>query len=162
MADIEKALDEKSYPDPVNLLPPEYLDFIDIFSREETDKLSPHRPNNHKIDLQPGTEPGYGPIYPISQDELKILKKYLNDNLAKGFIRSSSSPAASPILFAKKPGGGLRLCVDYKALNAITIKNRYPLFLVQETLSRIYKVVVYITLNIIIAFNKLRIAKGEE
>lgn len=101
-------------------------------------------------------------MYPMSQDELRVLKKYLDDNLAKGFIRPSSSPAASPVLFARKPGGGLRLCVDYRALNAITIKNRYPLPLIQETLSRICQAKVYNTLDIIAAFNKIRMAGGEE
>ena len=57
------------------------------------------------------------------QNELEVLKKYLDDNLRKGFISSSSSSVASPILFVKKPGGGLRLCVDYWALNALTTKN---------------------------------------
>ena len=66
----------------------------------------------------------------MSQNELKVLRKYLDDNLAKGFIRVSSSPAASPVIFVKKPGGGLRFCVDYRALNALTIKNRYPIPLI--------------------------------
>ncbi|KAM4067234.1 hypothetical protein HRG_012215 [Hirsutella rhossiliensis] len=71
----------------------------------------------------------------MSEDELVVLRKFLQENLDKGFIRASTSLAASPVLFAKKPGGGLRFCVDYRGLNAITIKNRYPLPLIQETLS---------------------------
>jgi hypothetical protein len=75
----------------------------------------------------------------MSEDELRVLRKFLKENLEKGFIRTSTSPAASPVLFAKKPGGGLRFCVDYRGLNAITIKNRYLLPLIQETLSRLSK-----------------------
>ena len=63
----------------------------------------------------------------MSRDKLLVLKKFLEENLKKGFIRPSTSPCASPVLFARKPGGGLRFCVDYRALNAITVKNRYPL-----------------------------------
>ena len=73
----------------------------------------------------------------MSLGELKVLRKYLHDNLSKGFIRASSSPAASPVIFVKKPGGGLRFCVDYRALNAISVKNRYPIPLIQETLNRL-------------------------
>ncbi|KAG0161061.1 hypothetical protein PDIDSM_8594 [Penicillium digitatum] len=61
----------------------------------------------------------------MSRNELEVLKDWIEDNLRKGFIRPSSSPAASPVLFVKKPGGGLRFCVDYRALNAITVKDRY-------------------------------------
>ena len=73
----------------------------------------------------------------MSRDKLLVLKKYLEENLRKGFIPASTSSAASPVLFARKPGGGLRFCVDYRKLNAITIKDRYPILLVQETLNRL-------------------------
>ena len=91
-----------------------------------------------------------------------MLKKYLDDNLVKGFIRLSKSSAASPVLFVRKPDDDFRLCVDYRALNVIIIKNRYSLSLIQETLARIYKIKKFITLDIIAAFNKLRIAKSEK
>ena len=57
------------------------------------------------------------------KDELLVVKKYINEHLNKGFIRPSMSPTAAPILLAKKPGGGIRFCVNYRGLNAITIKN---------------------------------------
>lgn len=98
----------------------------------------------------------------MSLDELRVLRKFLDDNLAKGFIRPSSSPAASPVLFAKKPGGGLRFCVDYRALNALTIKNRYPLPLLRETLARLSKAKYYTKLDVIGAFNRIRMAEGDE
>lgn len=98
----------------------------------------------------------------MSQDELKYLKKYLEEHLDKGFIRASFSPAASPVLFARKPGGGLQFCVDYRQLNAMTIKNQYPLPLIKETLERICKAKIYSKINIIAAFNYLRMQQGEE
>ena len=67
--------------------------------------------------------------------ELRVLKEYLINKLRKGYIRLSTSPAAALVLFAKKPRGGLRFYIDYRALNAIAIKNRYPLPLIQETLA---------------------------
>ena len=75
----------------------------------------------------------------MSRDELLVLRKTLNELLDKGFIRVSNSPAAAPVLFVKKPGGGLRFCCDYRALNRLTRKDRYPLLLIQETLNRISK-----------------------
>ena len=160
--DIEKALANKPAVDPATILPPEYHEFLDVFSREASDTLPEHRPYDHKIQLESGKTPGFGPLYGMSQDELRVLKKYLEDNLTKGFIRASSSPAASPVLFVRKPGGGLRFCVDYRGLNAITVKNRYPLPLIRETLDRLAKVKFFIKLDIIAAFNKLRMAAGEE
>lgn len=71
-------------------------------------------------------EAPWGPLYNMSRDELLVIRKTLNDPLDKGFIRVSSSPAAAPILFVKKPGGGLRFCCDYRALNRLTRKDRYP------------------------------------
>ena len=162
MADIDKALAIKEHTDPATKVPTEYHDLLHVFSRREADKLAPRRPYDHKIILKDGKEHGFGPLYGMSQNELKVLRKYLDDHLAKGFIRASSSPVASPVIFVKKPGGGLRFCVDYRALNALTVKNRYPIPLIQETLTRLSKAKYYTKLDIIAAFNKLRIAKGDE
>lgn len=80
----------------------------------------------------------------------------------KGFIRRSDSLASSLVLFVKKPSGGLRFYVDYRGLNVVTVKNRYPLLLIKETLERVSRAKIFTKLDIIAAFNKLRIAKGEE
>jgi hypothetical protein len=98
----------------------------------------------------------------MSLDELKVLRKYLNNNLAKEFIRPSSFPAAAPILFVRKPGKDLRLCVNYRGLNAITIKNRYPLPLVKETLNLICGAVIFTKLDVVAAFHNLRMKLGKE
>ena len=132
LADVEKALEEKKYTDLRTKLLPEYHEFLDVFSRKEADRLPPHRLYDHRIELLPGKEEGhgFGPLYGMSRGELLVLKKYLEENLSKGFIRASRSPVASPIIFVKKPGGGLRFCVDYRKLNEITVKNRYPIPLI--------------------------------
>jgi hypothetical protein len=80
----------------------------------------------------------------------------------KGFIRVSSSPAAAQVLFAKIPGGGLRMCIDYHALNAITNKDRYSLSLIHETLNNICKAKWYTKLNVIAAFHKICIQEVDE
>ena len=73
----------------------------------------------------------------MNQHELKALREYLDKELSKGFIRVSKSPVSAPVLFVKKPNGDLRFCIDYRGLNAITIKNRYSLPLIGETLSQL-------------------------
>ncbi len=98
----------------------------------------------------------------MSREELLLLRKTLTEYLDKNFIRASNSPAAAPILFAKKPGGGLRFCVDYRALNAITQKDRYPLPLIRETLRSISRAKWLTKLDITAAFHKIRIAEGDE
>jgi len=162
MRDIDKALKITPSVDPVTLLSPEYHDFLDVFSRELADTLSERRPYDHKIQLQESKTSIFGPLYDMSQDELRVLKKYLKDNLVKGFIQASSSPATSSILFVKKPSEELRFCVDYRSLNAMTVKNRYSLPLIRETLDRLTKIKYYIKLDIIAAFNKLRMTYEDE
>ena len=83
--------------------------------------------------------PPFGPTYPLSESELRVLRKYLDEMLASGKIVRSTSPAVAPILFVPKPDGTLRLCIDYRGLNKITIKNRYPLPLMNELRDRLGK-----------------------
>ena len=101
-------------------------------------------------------------MYLMSEAELRALKQYLEENLSKGFIRASKSSGASPVLFAKKSDGSLRFCVDYRALNEITKKNRYPLPLIDETLNRLHKAKYYTRLDLCWAFNLIRIPSGDE
>jgi RNase H-like domain found in reverse transcriptase/Reverse transcriptase (RNA-dependent DNA polymerase)/Integrase zinc binding domain len=168
MADIEKSLKIKKYSDPRGKLLPIYQKFATtLFSRTESDRLPPHRPGiDHKIELEKkdGKDPEIpsGPLYSMSREMLLVLRKTLTELLEKGFIRVSNSPAAAPILFVKKPGGGLRFCVDYRALNAISRKDRYPLPLIRETLSQISRAKWFTKLDVIAAFNKIRIAPGHE
>ena len=116
------------------LLPKEYHDFVPLFKKAVTDVLPPHRQYDYKITLKEGFTPPFGPIYLVSIPELKVLREWLDENLSKSFIRASSSLAGAPILFVKKSDGLLRLCMDYRGLNAGTIKNRYPLPLIREML----------------------------
>ncbi|KAI0995439.1 Transposon Tf2-9 polyprotein [Podosphaera aphanis] len=125
-------------------------------------KLPPRRSYDHKIPLKDGKEPPFGPLYGMSRDELMVLKTYIQENLDKGFIRASSSPAGAPVLFVKKSDGTLRLCVDYRGLNELTIKNRYPLPLIRETLDRLSKAKWYTKLDLRQGYNQIRMAEGEE
>ena len=106
--------------------------------------------------------PPFGPIYSLSKPELKTLRGYIDDNLKNGFIKPSTSPASAPILFVKKKDGSLRLCVDYRALNSITVKDRYALPLISKLLNRLKTAKIYTKLDLRGAYNLIRIKKGEE
>lgn len=148
--------------DPAILLPKRHHQHLKVFRRSDSNELPPHRSYDHAIDLLPGKEPPYGPLYSMTREENEELRRELHTQLSKGFIRASRSPAASPVLFVKKPGGGLRFCVDYRGLNEMTVKNRYPLPLITETLARLSSAKVFTKLDIISAFNRLRIKEGDE
>jgi hypothetical protein len=93
---------------------------------------------------------------------LKILKKYLNENLKREYIQHFINPAGTPILFILKKDGNLRLCVNYRSLNKITVKNRYSLPLVKEILNRFSEAAVYTKLDLKKAYYKIRIKKRDE
>jgi len=123
--------------DPLKSIPMEFRQYLGIMGKEVADALPEHRPYDCKINLQEGSTTLWGPIYPLSE-ELQTLREWLKDMERTGKIKCSTSPACSPILFVPKPHGqGLRLCVDYHALNRITIPNRYPLPLMQELQDRV-------------------------
>ena len=98
----------------------------------------------------------------MSKAELLVLRKTLIELLEKGFIRASSSLAAAPIIFVKKPGSGLRFYVDYRGLNAISKKDRYPLPLIGDTLRLIASAKWVSKVDVISAFYRIRIRKGDE
>ena len=105
---------------------------------------------------------GYSPLYQQTAEELRELKRYLIENLDKGFIEASQAPFASPILFVQKPNGGLRFCIDYRKLNSLTRKDRYPLPLIDEVLARVSKAKVYTKLDIRQAFHRIRMHPDSE
>lgn len=144
------------------VLPTEYKEFRDLFDR--TYKTLPdHREWDHTIPLKEGKEPVPQKIYPVSGNEEEALKEYIKENLEKGYIRPSASPAGYPVLFVKKKGTKeLRICVDFRQLNNITIKDSYPLPLITEIQDKVRNKKWFTKLDITDAYNRLRIKKGEE
>jgi len=124
--DINKTIEAKDLKEcPLEeIVPEQYHEFLPLFNKVLADRLPPHRPgSDHEVRLKDGETPTWGPLYSMSRAELIVLKQWLEKNMSKGFIRQSSSPFAAPVLFAKKPGGGLRFCIDYRDINSKTIKN---------------------------------------
>ena len=107
-------------------IPDQYSDFVDVFSEEKVLVLPKWiESNQHSIELKEGKQPLYWPIYSLGPLELKTLKTYIKTHLKTGFIQLSKSPVGTPILFNEKPDSSFCLCVDYQALNNLTIKNQY-------------------------------------
>jgi RNase H-like domain found in reverse transcriptase/Reverse transcriptase (RNA-dependent DNA polymerase)/Integrase zinc binding domain/Integrase core domain/Chromo (CHRromatin Organisation MOdifier) domain len=148
--------------DAMDNIPVEYRDYSDVFSDKDARELPPHRQYDHSIDIEPGGKPPWLPIYGISEPELKALREFIDDLLGKGFIRSSNSPAGAPILFARKKDGGLRLCIDYRGLNRITIKSRYPIPLVSNVLDRLRTAKVYSKIDLRWGYHNVRVKEGDE
>ena len=136
MADIDKVLNVKPKIKFKTIVPEQYWGYLNVFDEDETNQLPPTRGEkiDHEIELlgKKGKKPTvlWGPLYNMSKDEFLVLRKTLTEYLDKSFIRVSNSPAAAPVFFVKKPGGGLRFCVDYRGFNRITKKDRYLLPLI--------------------------------
>ncbi len=140
----------------------EYHEFLDVFDRAQSDKLSSHRFYDHKIELISDSTPPRCRVYRMFSVKLLKVKEYLNENLSKGFITSSQALYFSPVLFALKANEDLRFCVDYRKLNVIFKRNRYSLSLIDEVIGKIVGCKHLTRLNIISAFNKLRMHLDSE
>jgi len=148
---------------PLDLVPEEFRQFLDIMGKEAADPLPPHSAYDHEIRLKEGEKPPWGPIYPLSETELETLREYLKDMLKTGKIRWSTSSAGAPILFVPKPHGrGLRLCVDYQGINRITIPNRYLLPLMHELQDRIQGAQFFTKMDLKNGYDLVRMKEGEE
>ena len=144
-------------------VPAEFQQYLDVMGKEMGDTLPEHGPYDCKIDLKEGSTAPWGPIYPLSETELQTLREWLKEMEKTGKIRRSTSPAGSPILFVPIPNGrGLRLCVDYRALNIITIPNRYPLPLMQELQDRVQGARWFTKLDLKNGFNLIQMKEGDE
>ena len=143
-------------------IPKAYRELADVFSPSNANSLPPHRDEDHAIELEPGKTPPFGPLYNLSEYQLKTLREYIDKNLANGFIRPSKFSAGAPVLFTPKPDGTLRFCVDYRGLNSMTIKNRYPLPLIDEILDRLIGAQVSTKIDVKNAYYRLRIREGDE
>ncbi|KAL0198415.1 hypothetical protein M9458_006955, partial [Cirrhinus mrigala] len=142
--------------------PSEYRAFRDVFSKAAATKLPPHRPWDCAIELLPGAQLPKGRVYPLSGPEREAMEEYIKEALNQGFIRPSTSPAASSFFFVAKKDGGLRPCIDYRALNNQIRQFAYPLPLVPAALEALRDARVFSKLDLQSAYNLIRIRRGDE
>jgi hypothetical protein len=116
------------------ILPLKYSDYTDVFAEDQRLLFLKNTRVNHVIEVEENRKVPFNLIYKLFINKLRVLREYFKNNLRKGWIRKSISPAGVPIFFIFKKDRSLYLYIDYKELNEITIKNKYPLFLIDETL----------------------------
>src|SRR5260221_3776411 len=138
-----------------DMVPAQYHNFRDVFSKEAFDELPPWKAWDHAIDLSPGTELPHSQMFPLSPAEQKELDDFLWENLANGHICPSKSPMGAPVFFIKKKDGSLRLMQDYQKLNEITVKNSYPLPLVSNVLTCLCNAKFFTVLGLQWGFNNM-------
>ncbi|KAL0533867.1 hypothetical protein IC582_028138 [Cucumis melo] len=135
---------------------PVVRDYPDVFP-EELPRLPPHREVEFAIELEPGTVPISRAPYRMAPAELKELKVQLQELLDKGFIRPRVSPWGAPVLFVKKKDGSMRLCIDYRELNKVTVKNRYPLPRIDDLFDQLQGATVFSKIDLRSGYHQLRI-----
>jgi hypothetical protein len=144
-------------------LPPEYQEFARLFNDEAADRFPPSREWDHAIDLKPGAPDALDcKVYPMTRDEDTALEKFLDEMVAKGYIRPSKSPYASPFFFVKEKDGKLQPVQDYRWLNSHTVRNQYPLPLIAQLISDLSGAHIFSKVDVRQGYNNVRIKKGDE
>lgn len=149
-----KSLDE--------LLPRYLQDLKAVFEKKAAERMPITRPWDHAIDLKPNFVPRDCKIIPLSPNERLEMDKFVDENLAKGYLRPSKSPMASPVFFVKKKDGTLRPVQDYRYLNEGTIPNVYPLPLISDLFDKLKDAKYFTKLDVRAGYNNVRIKEGDQ
>ncbi|KAK2905717.1 hypothetical protein Q8A73_009660 [Channa argus] len=144
----------------MSLIPPAYHDIAPVFNKEKALSLPPHRPFNCAIDLLAGAPLPTGRLYNLSRPEREAMEKYIRESLQAGLIRPSSSPGPAGFFFVSKKDKTLRLCIDYGGLNNITIKNKYPLPLLN--FESLQDAAIFTKLDLRNAYHLVQIREGDK
>ncbi|KAD7480162.1 hypothetical protein E3N88_03298 [Mikania micrantha] len=148
---VERKMEEKNIQDI-----PIVRDFLEVFP-EELPGLPPPRQVEFKIDLIPGAAPIAKAPYRLEPSKLQELMNQLQELLDKGFIRPSFSPWGAPVLFVKKKDGSMRMCIDYRELNKVTIKNRYPLPRIDDLFDQLQGAIYFSKSDMRSGYHQLRL-----
>ncbi|GJP47701.1 hypothetical protein CLOM_g6873 [Closterium sp. NIES-68] len=133
----------------------------DIFLDDLPLGLPPERDHDHTIQLEPGAQPTVRTQWRLNQPELEELRRQLDYLLEKGFVRPSTSPFAAPILFTPKKDGGLRMCIDYRALNRVTIKSRYPIPRADELIDQLRGAKFFSKIDLRGGYHQIRVNEAD-
>ena len=153
---IRKIEDEILTPESV----PVVNEFLDVFP-EEIPGMPPVRAVEFTIDLVPGAGPISKAPYRLAPAEMEELKKQVEELLEKGYIRPSVSPWGAPVLFVRKKDGSMRLCIDYRELNKITVKNKYPLPRIDDLFDQLKGAGLFSKIDLRSGYHQLRIAEHD-
>ena len=144
-------------------VPPQFHDYLDVFSDEKATQFPNSTSWDHKIEMKPGFEPKSFKIYPMTPEEDAMTKEFTDNNLAKGYIQPSKSPMATLFFFVNKKGTSKkRPCQDYHYLNNWTVKNTYPLPLISDIMDKVKNTKYFTKMDVRLGYNNVRIHKGDE
>jgi len=133
--------------------------YSDVFS--EITGLPPDREVKFSVDLVPGTQPIHKAPYRMAPTELRELKEQLQELLGRGFICPSVSPWGAPVLFVKKKDGSMRMCIDYRELNRVIIKNKYPLPRIDDLFDQLKGASVFSKIDLFSGYHQLRVREED-
>jgi hypothetical protein len=145
-----------------NEISSQYVAFQNIFFEIKEHKFSKHDFHDYVIEISSNRDSFFDLIHNLSTTKLKILKNYIDEYMKKNFIIEFVSSTKVFILFVKKTNDKFLLCVNYKELNEIIIKNRYSLFFINESLNKLFEAKIFIKLNVKDVFHRIRIRKENE
>ena len=137
-------------------------EFKDMMPLELPKRLPPRRDEDHKIELEQGAKPPAMGPYRMAPSELEELRRQLKELLDTRFIQPSKAPYGMPVLFQKKHDGSLRMCIDYQALNKVTVKNKYPILLIADLFNQLGRERYFTKLDLRLGYYKVRITEGNE
>lgn len=157
----EPSSKENCTPD-LSAVPPEYHDISEVFNKDKALSLPPHRPYDCAITLFSGSTLPSSRLYNLSRPERAAMEKYIGDSLAAGLIRPSTSPVGAGFFFVGKKDGTLRPCIDFRPLNDITVKNKYPLPLISSAFEPLHGATIFTKLDLRNAYHLVRIREGDE
>jgi hypothetical protein len=137
-------------------------EFPDVMPKEQPNDLPSRRQVDHAIEVMSKVAPPTKAPYRMNHEELKELKVQLEELLAKGYIKPSKSSYGALVLFIHKKDATLRMCVDYRALNKVTVKNRYPLLQINDLLYRLSGTKVFSRIDLRSGYYQIRVVEGDE
>ena len=161
-AKVEAPVAKKPVQSPEELVPKCYHSYLDIFSEKAASRFPLRKPWDHAIDLKDTFKPKKGRLIPLSVEEQKEVSEFVDEQLAKGYIRPSKSEQTSPVFFVPKKDGRKRMVQDYRYLNEHTVRNNYPLLLISQLVDKLKGSQYFTKINLWWGYNNVRIKEGDE
>ena len=158
----ETPVDESLLEEAQRRVPHEYWKYLNVFSKTKSERMPVRKPWDHGIDLKQDFQPKKGRLIPLSVDEQKEVEAFLDNQLAKGYIRPSISPQTSPVFFVPKKDGKKRMVQDYRYVNEFTIKNNYPLPLILQLVDKLKGCKLFTKMDLRWGYNNIRVKEGDE
>ena len=155
-------IDESTLEEAQKLVPHEYWDYLDVFSKSKSERMLLRKPWDHRIDLKEDFPPNKGQLIPLSVDEQKEVEAFLDDQLSKGYICLSNSQQTSLVFFVPKKDRKKHMVQDYQYLNEWTIKNNYPLPLISQLVDKLKGCKLFMKMDLWWGYNNVQIRKGDE